>query len=100
MFVELIVFRLFWLGVIEATYPALCPSFFEVDLAPAILRFLFRDGPLPSDPEALGSLRLDDNPPLAPLNVNHGVSGHDDTPSTRSSRAYTSVLYIARVNNA
>lgn len=42
-FVELTVFRLFWLGVIEATRPELCPSFFQEDLAPAILRILRRD---------------------------------------------------------
>jgi len=30
-------------GVIEATSPELCPCFFQVDLAPAILRFLPRD---------------------------------------------------------
>jgi len=43
---------LFWLGVIEATRPELCPSFFEVDLAPAILVFLGRDDtPSPLDPE-------------------------------------------------
>lgn len=35
--VQLMVFRLFWLGIIEATRPELCPSFFQVDLAPAIL---------------------------------------------------------------
>lgn len=34
--------RLFWLGVIEATRPGLCPLFFQVDLAPPILRFLGR----------------------------------------------------------
>ena len=39
-FVDLTVFRFFWLGVIEATRPELCPSFFQVDLAPAILRIL------------------------------------------------------------
>jgi hypothetical protein len=35
--------RSYWLGVIEATRPELCPAFFEVDLAPCILRFLCRD---------------------------------------------------------
>lgn len=34
--------RLFWLGVIEATRPGSCPLFFQVDLAPPILRFLGR----------------------------------------------------------
>ena len=33
---------LFWLGVIEATRPESCPLFFQVDLAPPILRFLVR----------------------------------------------------------
>ena len=33
---------LFWLGVIEATRPGSCPLFFQVDLAPPILRFLSR----------------------------------------------------------
>ena len=32
----------FWLGVIEATRPGSCPLFFQVDLAPPILRFLGR----------------------------------------------------------
>ena len=35
--------RSFWLGVIEARRPELCPQFFEVDLAPQILKFLRRD---------------------------------------------------------
>ena len=34
--------RLFWLGVIEAKRPESCPLFFQVDLAPPILRFLGR----------------------------------------------------------
>jgi len=34
--------RLFWLGVIEAKRPELSPRFFQVDLAPPILRFLCR----------------------------------------------------------
>ena len=34
--------RLFWLGVIEAKRPELSPGFFEVDLAPSILRLLCR----------------------------------------------------------
>jgi hypothetical protein len=36
-------FRSFWLGVIETSRPELCPRFFEVDLAPCILKFLRRD---------------------------------------------------------
>ena len=36
------VLRLFWLGVIEAKRPELSPRFFQVDLAPPILRFLCR----------------------------------------------------------
>ena len=66
-YVELMVLRLFWLGVIEATRPELCPSFFQVDLAPAILVFLGRDGtPSPLDSATLGSLRRGDTSPLAP----------------------------------
>ena len=34
--------RSFWLGAIEATRPELFPGFFEVDLAPYILKFLRR----------------------------------------------------------
>lgn len=33
--------RSVWLGVIEAKRPELCPRFFEIDLAPSILRFLY-----------------------------------------------------------
>jgi hypothetical protein len=59
--------RLFWLGVIEATRPELCPSFFQVDLAPAILGFLgCDDTPSPLDPATLGSLHRDNTLPLAP----------------------------------
>ena len=66
-YVELMVLRLFWLGVIEATRPELCPSFFQVDLAPAILVFLGRDGtPSPLDSATLGSLRRGGTSPLAP----------------------------------
>lgn len=54
-FVKLMVLRLFWLRVIEAMSPELCPCFFQVDLAPAILRFLRRD-------------RI---PPLLPVSVSH-----------------------------
>ena len=36
------VLRLFWLGVIETRRPELSPRFFQVDLAPPILRFLCR----------------------------------------------------------
>ena len=38
----MMVLRLFWLGVIEAKRPELSPRFFQVDLAPPILRFLRR----------------------------------------------------------
>ena len=67
-FVDLILLRLFWLGVIEATRPELCPSFFQVDLAPSILGLLGRDGtPSPLDPATLGSLRRGEtSSPLAP----------------------------------
>ncbi|KAI0280524.1 hypothetical protein BGY98DRAFT_1095506 [Russula aff. rugulosa BPL654] len=66
-FVKLMVFRFFWLGVIEATRPELCPSFFQDDLAPAILGFLGRDDtPSFLDPATLGSLRRSNTPPLAP----------------------------------
>lgn len=41
-FVKLMVVRSLWLGVIENKRPDLCPWFFEVDLAPTILRFLGR----------------------------------------------------------
>lgn len=34
--------RSFWLGEIGAARPDLCPGFFEVDLAPYILKFLRR----------------------------------------------------------
>ena len=35
--------RLFWLGEIKEKRPDLCPCFFEVDLAPFLLKFLRRD---------------------------------------------------------
>lgn len=61
------VFRLFWLGVIEATHPELCPSFFQVDLAPSIVGFLGRDStPSPLGPATLGSLRHDNTSLLTP----------------------------------
>jgi hypothetical protein len=45
--VELMLARSFWLGVIETSRPELSPRFFEVDLAPRILKFLRRhDGVL------------------------------------------------------
>jgi hypothetical protein len=34
--------RSVWLGVIETKRPELCPRFFETDLAPCILKFLYR----------------------------------------------------------
>src|SRR5258708_8447104 len=43
-FVDLMILSLFWLGVIETTRPELCPIFFQVDLAPTILRSMYRDG--------------------------------------------------------
>jgi hypothetical protein len=50
-FVKLVVPRLFWLAVIEATSPELCPCFFQVDLAPAILQcFRRRDRKTPPVP--------------------------------------------------
>lgn len=53
--------------MIEATRPELCPSFFQVDLAPAILGFLCPDDiPAPLDPATLESLRRNDSFPLAP----------------------------------
>jgi len=56
----MVVLRLFWLGVIEATRPELSPSFFQIDLAPAILRFMGCDEiPSPLDPPTLGSLHRD-----------------------------------------
>jgi hypothetical protein len=42
-FDELMLVRSFWLGVAETSRPELCPGFFEVDLAPCILKFLRRD---------------------------------------------------------
>ena len=42
-FVELMLVRSHWLGLIEAKRPEVCPGFFEVDLAPCILTFLWRD---------------------------------------------------------
>ena len=39
-FVELVLVRSYWLGLIEDKRPELCPGFFEVDLAPRILRRL------------------------------------------------------------
>jgi hypothetical protein len=38
--IDMMMLRLFWLGVIEAKRPELSPRFFQVDLAPSILRFL------------------------------------------------------------
>jgi hypothetical protein len=70
--------RFFWLGVIEATRPELCPSFFQVDLAPAILGFLnCDDTPSPLDPSTLGSLRHDNTLPLVPSTL--GSPRHGDT---------------------
>ena len=40
--IDVMLLRLFWLGVIEAKRPEISPVFFEVDLAPPILRFLCR----------------------------------------------------------
>lgn len=40
--VELMFIRSVWLAVIEAKRPELCPGFFEVDLAPFILKFVCR----------------------------------------------------------
>lgn len=40
--VELTLVRSVWLGVIETKRPELCPRFFETDLAPCILKFLYR----------------------------------------------------------
>jgi hypothetical protein len=40
--IDVMMLRLFWLGVIEAKRPELSPRFFQVDLAPSILRFLRR----------------------------------------------------------
>jgi len=34
------ILRLFWLGVIDANRPELSPLFFQVDLAPPILKFM------------------------------------------------------------
>ena len=42
-FFELMSVRSLWLGVIESKRPELWPGFFEVDLAPCILKFLRRD---------------------------------------------------------
>jgi hypothetical protein len=89
------VLRFFWLGVIEATRPELCPSFFQVDSAPTILGFLGRDDiPSPLDPATVGSRRRgvtssplvpeilgvlsdDTSPPLIPEIP--GVLGRNDT---------------------
>jgi hypothetical protein len=119
-FVELMILRLFWLGVIEATRPELCPSFFEVDLAPAILVFLGRDDtPSPLDPEnhppsfsnsrGLGG-PMSPTVQLAGTTPNHetidpAIPGFKPLPSkfadqSWSYRAYTSVLYNIQVNNA
>ena len=38
--IDVMMLRLFWLGVIEAKRPQLSPRFFQADLAPPILRFL------------------------------------------------------------
>jgi hypothetical protein len=83
------VLRLFWLGVIEATRPELCPSFFQVDLAPAILGFLCRDDtPSPLDPATLGSLRPDNTLPLVPPTL--GSLRRGDTPHPPPFPAYVS----------
>ena len=42
-FVELMLVRSYWLGLIEDKRPEVCPGFFEVDLAPSILKFFWRD---------------------------------------------------------
>ena len=39
---DVMMLRLFWLGVIETKRPDLSPGFFEIDLAPSILGFLCR----------------------------------------------------------
>jgi hypothetical protein len=41
-YIDVMILRLFWLGVYEAKRPGLFPRFFEDDLAPPILRFLSR----------------------------------------------------------
>ena len=77
----MVVLKLFWLGSIEPTRPELYPSFFQVDLAPAILGFLGRgDTPAPLDPAILGSLRRDDTVPLAPLTLESESLHRGDTP--------------------
>ena len=77
------VLRLFWLGVIEATRPELCPSFFQVDLAPTILGFLCPDdAPSPLDPETLGSLHRDNALHLAPPTLDSPRRGDTSSPST------------------
>jgi hypothetical protein len=40
--IDMMILSLFWLGVIEAKRPELSPRFFQVDLAPPILRLLCR----------------------------------------------------------
>ena len=42
--IDVMVLRLFWLGVIETKRPELFPRFLQVDLAPSILIFLRRPG--------------------------------------------------------
>jgi hypothetical protein len=88
------VFRLFWLGVIEATRPELCPSFFQDDLAPAILRILRRDNthrplpgsvshhptfPIPSIPERSSADSRDPLSPVTQRAVTRPVPLHPDT---------------------
>jgi hypothetical protein len=87
-FVDLMVLRLFWLGVIEATRPELCPSFFQVDLAPTILRSMDRDGtsrplsgsvshhptsPIPSTPIPAGYPSTNSRDPPSPV-TQHAVT--------------------------
>jgi len=76
------VLRLFWLGVIEASRPELCPSFFQLDFAPTILGFLCRDDtPSPLDPATPGSLRRDNTLSLAPPTLESPRRG-DTSPFT------------------
>ena len=81
-FVKLMLLRLLWLGVIEATRPESCPSFFQVDLASAILlasRLRHRNTDTsPLDPETQEIPRRGDTSPLAPEIL--GVLSNDNYP--------------------
>jgi len=89
-FVDLMILSLFWLGVIETTRPELCPIFFQVDLAPTILRSMYRDGtPRPLS----GSVSHHPTSPIpsssTPIRARYPSTNSRDAPSPATQHAVT-----------